>query len=119
MATLGAQNHVRSSFLEFVNTAVSVVLLCLLLGAGWIALSYLKSGLHGHFQKTRAEAAVQDASVAPLEAPAAPVLVYELSGDNSYYHTSGHLASITGRSAISEDAAKKRGLKPCPICMRQ
>ena len=119
MATLGAQSNMRGHFMEFVNTAVSVVLLCLLLGAGWIALSYLKSGLHSHLQKNRAEPAVQELSVVPQEAPAAPVLVYELSGDNLYYHTSGHLPSIKQRSAISEEAAIKRGLKPCPICMRQ
>jgi hypothetical protein len=119
MATLGAQTNIRGHFLQLVNTGVSLVLFTLLLCVGWIALSYLKSRPSIHAQRAAAEPILRNASVAPDETPAAPlpVLVYQVAGDNTYYHTSAHMASKL-RTAISEQAASKRGLKPCPICMR-
>ncbi|HEY6330886.1 MAG TPA: hypothetical protein VI756_16260 [Blastocatellia bacterium] len=120
MATLGAQTSIRGHFLQLVNTGVSLVLFTLLLCVGWIALSYLKSRPSIHTQRSVAEPILRNASVAPDETQAAPlaVLVYQVSGDNTYYHTSAHLVSPKPRTAMSEQAASKRGLKPCPICMR-
>jgi hypothetical protein len=123
LATLGAQTSVRGHFVQLINTGVSLVLFALLLCVGWIALSYLKSRVgarvSSHTQRIQAEPILRNASVAPEETPAAPpVLVYQNSGDNTYYHTSAHLASPKPRTAMSEQTARKRGLKPCPICMR-
>ncbi len=48
----------------------------------------------------------------------APVrLVYSCTGDNEFYHASTHLPSRCQRSALSEEAALRRGLKPCRKCM--
>jgi hypothetical protein len=122
LANLGAQSSERSSFLGSINRAISLVLFGLLLGVGWIALSYLKSGLHDHLQKSPAEQIIQNsnATALPVEVTNATtgVLVYAVLGDSSYYHTSGHLPSLRRRSAMSEEAARKRGLRPCPVCIR-
>jgi hypothetical protein len=44
-------------------------------------------------------------------------LVYSCASDHTNYHTSVHLPANCDRSALSEDAAFQRGLKPCSICM--
>ncbi|HXG64142.1 MAG TPA: hypothetical protein VNO70_03485 [Blastocatellia bacterium] len=53
--------------------------------------------------------------VKPLTAPVR--LVYSCAGDNRHYHTAGHLPARGERSALSEEAALQRGLKPCPLCI--
>jgi hypothetical protein len=51
---------------------------------------------------------------------AAPVkLVYSCAGDREFYHTSTHLPPRAARSAVSEGTALRRGLKPCPVCVRE
>jgi hypothetical protein len=44
-------------------------------------------------------------------------LVYSCDNDRKYYHTSNHLPTRSARVALSEDAAIKRSLKPCPVCI--
>jgi hypothetical protein len=47
----------------------------------------------------------------------APRLVYWCGGDAEYYHTQAHLPKSCSRTAISEEAAARRGLKRCLICL--
>jgi hypothetical protein len=118
LATLGAQTSIRGHFLQLINTGVSLVLFALLLCVGWVALSYLKSRVTTHAQRA-AEPILRTTSLAPDDTPPAPpALVYQVFGDNTYYHNSAHLVSPKARTAMSERTASERGLKPCPICMR-
>jgi len=121
LASLRAESSPRSRVLEFTHRAMSLVLFGLLMGTGWVGLSYLKSEVHGGPPKG-ADRVTRNtpAPATPIEInTAVPSLVYAVPGDAAYYHTSGHLSSLRRRNAMSEDAALKKGLKPCPICMRR
>jgi hypothetical protein len=61
--------------------------------------------------KSETNAAGSKAITAPLR------LVYWCGGDAEYYHTRAHLPSGCGRTALSEEAAARRGLKRCPVCL--
>jgi hypothetical protein len=131
VASLQARSPLRSSHpLFFINKLVSLAAFVVLLGAGWVAVSYLKTDLLNRWpggavdapSKTSAGAAVRLDGAAPAETRrlTTPVrLVYSCSGDNEYYHTSTHLPSRRERTALGEEAALQRGLKPCPVCLNK
>jgi hypothetical protein len=102
-----------------------------LLGAGWIAVCYLKN----EFANRRPGNAEQQSAIVSVSANetatrvgqsdsvevkrlAKPVkLVYACSSDRVFYHASSHLPARCDRSALSEDAAFERGLKACSVCL--
>jgi hypothetical protein len=106
---------------------MSVAVLMTLLSAGWVALSFLRSELgrrsSGTEVKAREELSISASSAEPavegVSAGKTSILVYSASGDGDFYHSSSHLPARSERTALSEDAARTRGLKPCPICLRR
>jgi hypothetical protein len=132
VASLQARSPLRSAHpLFFINKLISLIAFALLLGGGWVAVCYLKAELTdrwrvpGDSQKAPASA-VTGASAASNPAPAgaqaasAPVrLVYSCAGEDQHYHTSTHLPARCERSALGEEAAFQRGLKPCPVCIKR
>ena len=130
MAGIQANSPLRSSHpLILFNKLLSLAAFIVLFAAGWMVLSYLKTGMAGSpsdqqpAQPVTAESAGSAVQVRQSDSPqverlSAPVkLVYSCSGESENYHTSNHLPSACERSALSEDAALTRGLKPCRICM--
>ncbi len=133
MAGLQARSPLRSTHpLLIINKLVSLTAFTVLLVAGWVAVCYLKAEMTGTADNqaaekpsviTTADAATTAVQVKKLEGPevkrlSAPVrLVYSCAGDGEFYHNSTHLPSSCDRSALSEEAAIRRGLKPCKICM--
>jgi hypothetical protein len=132
VASLHARSSLRSAHpLFLINKLISLAAFIVLLGAGWIAVCYLKN----EFANRRSGSADQQMSAASVSANetasrtgqtesvevkrlAKPVkLVYACSSDRDYYHTSSHLPARCDRSALSEDAAFERGLKACSVCM--
>ncbi|HJQ71101.1 MAG TPA: hypothetical protein VKA70_19150 [Blastocatellia bacterium] len=132
MASLQARSSLRSAHpLFLINKLISLAAFIVLLGAGWIAVCYLKN----EFANRRSAGAEQQSTVASVSANdtvsragqteslevkrlAKPVkLVYACSSDRVYYHASSHLPARCDRSAMSEDAAFERGLKACTVCM--
>lgn len=98
--------------------SVSSITFIILLAAGWVGLSYVRtimaqkvdSPMQRDLKVSGAPSAISDSTQ--------QVLVYAASNDTQYYHTAAHLPSHSERSALSEQAARERGLKPCPICQR-
>jgi hypothetical protein len=100
-----------------------------LLGIGWVAVSYIKSQLTAgnQSQDTKALSATEsqektvrlDQNRMPeVKRLSAPVrLVYSCSEDKEHYHLSTHLTTQCERNALSEEAALKRNLKPCSVCI--
>jgi hypothetical protein len=128
VASLQARSPLRSAHpLFLINKLISLAAFIVLLGAGWIAVCYLKN----EFANRRPVSADQQTTAASVSANetaqtesvevkrlAKPVrLVYACSSDRDYYHASSHLPSRCDRSALSEDAAFERGLKACSVCM--
>ncbi len=132
MASLQARSPLRSAHpLFLINKIISLAAFIVLLGAGWIAVCYLKNEVSNR----RSASVDQQPSVASVSANdstgrinqsesvevkrlAKPVkLVYSCASDHAYYHTSAHLPANCDRSALSEDAAFQRGLKACSVCM--
>jgi hypothetical protein len=131
VASLQARSPLRSThLLLLLNKFLSLTAFTLVLCAGWVALSYLRTEW-SHRPKVNAneksaaapaEANMQTRALIPVEARrlSAPVrLVYSCAGDREFYHVSTHLPPRASRSAISEEAALRRGLKPCSICVRE
>jgi len=128
LASLQARSSLRSAHpLFYLNKLVTLTAFIFLLGAGWIAVSYLKNEIvarnrTGSESKTPAPlntAVVRaDAAVAPAtQRLAIPVrLVYSCSADKEQYHLASHLPERSDRIALSEEAALRRGLKRCHIC---
>lgn len=125
MASLHARSPLRSAHpLFFVNKIVSLTAFVILLGAGWVALSYLKKDLFdgwqsGSFQTAAAahSSNAEQSSVSDIKSLApATRLVYSCAADKDYYHASTHLPTRCERTAMSEEAAIVRGLKPCKHC---
>jgi hypothetical protein len=92
-----------------------------------MALSYLKTEMPNRRSDSASAAApaeTTDKAVRLDRAPevkklSTPVkLVYSCDKDRAYYHTSNHIQRCE-RVAMSEEAALKRDLKPCPVCMAQ
>ena len=129
MASLQARSSLRSAHpLLFINKLISLTAFIILLGAGWVAVSYLKNEIitrwHGTTENkapaTLNTSAVQIDTAASTETKAlsTPVrLVYSCSQDQEYYHASTHLPSRCERTALSEEAALRRGLKHCRVCL--
>jgi hypothetical protein len=131
LASLQARSALRSSHpLLFINKLVSLTAFIILLGAGWVAVSYLKKEVISRWQnpvaENKASSAVNASAVRvdnaepALEARplAAPVrLVYSCAEDKELYHASTHLPQRCQRTALSEEAAIRRGLKHCLICL--
>jgi ABC-type nickel/cobalt efflux system permease component RcnA len=129
VASLQARSPLRSAHpLVVLNKLISLIAFIVLLGAGWVVLSYLRTEMSNRSNPsandqaatTQAAVAAQPSSKdsAEVKRLATPVkLVYSCSNDREHYHISTHLPSNSERSALSEEAAVRRGLKPCPICM--
>ena len=126
MASLQARSALRSAHpLFFVNKIVSLTAFIVLLGAGWVVLSYLKNDVFGRWQtggtKTIAAAAqspIPEQTSAPQINSLVPAsrLVYSCASDKDYYHASNHLPDQCERTVLSEEAALNRGLKRCKKC---
>jgi len=127
VASLQARSPLRSARpLLFINKFVSLVAFTVLLGAGWIALSYLKSDVFDRSRVDVSEAATTTKSATlpagkanSLEAkPATAIsrLVYSCSLDKDFYHAATDLPQHCERIALSEEAAIQRGLKRCKKC---
>jgi hypothetical protein len=132
VASLQARSPLRSAHpLFLINKLISLAAFIVFLGAGWIAVCYLKNEVANRrpvstdqqmsaasvSANETASRAGQTASV-EVKRLAKPVkLVYACSSDRDYYHTSSHLPARCDRSALSEDAAFERGLKACSVCM--
>jgi hypothetical protein len=130
VASLQARSPLRSDHpLFFINKLISLAAFLFLLGAGWVALCYLKTEIVSHWN-ARGESASSASKSLPIKVGAAdslqvkqlsaPVrLVYSCARDNEYYHVATHLPGRCERTALSEEAALQRGLKRCRICMSE
>lgn len=128
MASLQARSPLRSAHpLLLLNKVVSLTAFIVLLGVGWVALSYLKSDAFDRWRNGSSDTVsaskgsttpvkvVSSAEVKPFAAPSR--LVYSCAADKDYYHSSTHLpAARCERMAVSEEAAVQRGLKRCKVC---
>lgn len=130
MASLRAQTQPRSVRAPIlINKIVSFITFLMLLGAGWVAISYLKTQITGHGDDAVAGRQTRSAPASPAppyeqnkrskDKAMSSSLVYSAAGETTYYHTSTHLPSRGERSAFGEETARERGLKPCPVCIRQ
>lgn len=128
MASLQARSHLRSAHpLFFINKLLSLAAFLFLLGAGWIALCYLKTEMITRWKGTTENASSTSKNLSVKDEGAdsprvkqlsAPIrLVYSCAGDGEYYHVATHLPARCERTALREDAALQRGLKHCRICM--
>ena len=127
MASLQARSPLRSAHpLFFLNKLVSLTAFTLLLGVGWLVVSFLKSDSFDRLRNGSTETVSASRSVAvpvrdtgspeakPLMTPVR--LVYSCADDRDYYHASTHLAARCERTALSEEAAGQRGMKRCKVC---
>jgi len=125
LASLQARSSLRSAHpLLFINKLISLTAFIILLGAGWVAVNYLKNEVI-----TRWRGATENKAPATLNTSAVQIdtaastetktvrLVYSCSTDQEYYHASTHLPSRCERTALSEEAALRRGLKHCGVCL--
>ena len=125
MASLQARSSLRSAHpLLFINKLISLTAFIILLGAGWVAVNYLKNEVI-----TRWRGATENKAPATLNTSAVQIdtaastetktvrLVYSCSADQEYYHASTHLPPRCERTALSEEAALRRGLKHCGVCL--
>lgn len=125
MASLQARSPLRSAHpLFFINKLLSLSAFLFLLGAGWVALCYLKTEVLSHWNRGAENAPSKNLPVEvgadspQIKQLSAPIrLVYSCAGDDEYYHVSTHLPARCERAALSEEAALQRGLKRCRICM--
>ena len=127
MASLQARSPLRSAHpLFFLNRIVSLTAFIVLLCAGWVALSYLKSDVLDRGRSVLPEnAAASKVAAAPAAEATSPEvkplattarLVYSCVADKDYYHSSTHLPARCERTALGEEAAIARGLKRCKTC---
>lgn len=127
MASLQARSPLRSAHpLFFLNKLVSLTAFTLLLGVGWLVVSFLKSDSFDRLRNGSTETVSASRSVAvpvrdtgspeakPLMTPVR--LVYSCADDRDYYHASTHLPARCERTALSEEAAGQRGMKRCKVC---
>ena len=130
MASLQARSPLRSAhLLLFLNKLVSLIALIALLAAGWMAVSYLRVELANNSRGAPVDASPSappklatvgktEPGAAELRLQHAPVrLVYWCGGVAESYHTASHLPKNCSRTALSEEAALRRGLKRCPVCL--
>lgn len=128
MASLQARSSLRSAHpLFYFNKLVTLTAFIILLGAGWVAVSYLKNEIVTRNRATSESKAPapQSMATARTEAVASPEtkrlanpvrLVYACNADKENYHLAAHLPTRSDRVAFSEEAALRRGLKRCHIC---
>ncbi|HEY7543593.1 MAG TPA: hypothetical protein VID27_01865 [Blastocatellia bacterium] len=125
MASLQARTPLRNTNpLLIINKFLSFTIFFALLVAGWLGLSYLKAEMSDPGKMTDRSIAAppaeaRDKTKSPeVRRLSTPVkLVYSCDKDRRYYHTSNHLPQHCEGVALSEEAALKRSLKPCPVCM--
>jgi hypothetical protein len=128
VASLQARSPLRSAHpLFFINKLVSLTAFLFLLGAGWVAVCYLKTEMvtrwggpteNATLPSKKSPAIVEGANPLEVKQLSAPVrLVYSCAGDNQNYHVATHLPARCERSALSEGAALQRGLKRCHVCL--
>jgi hypothetical protein len=127
VASLQARSPLRSAHpLFFLNKLVSLTAFIVLLGAGWLVVSFLKSDSFDRWRAGSSDSVsaskgatlpVRDTGSAEAKPLMTPVrLVYSCADDKDYYHASTHLPSRCERTALSEEAAGKRGMKRCQVC---
>lgn len=113
---------------SLLNKLFSLLTFLAIFCIGWVALSYLRLELGGLDRPENQAVAIGSALTAPRQAEpvanpapakAEPTLVYSTASDTVNFHTATHVPSNLARTALSEDAARARGLKPCAICMRK
>jgi hypothetical protein len=123
VASLQARNPLRSAHpLIVVNKILSLTAFMVLLGAGWIAVCYLKNEINHYVYGPPHETPSRSAALHVGEAAVTPKtsavpLVYSCVGDKENYHTLAHMPDRCERKALSEQAALQRGLKPCQLCL--
>jgi hypothetical protein len=120
LASLRAKSRLHSGKSESVNKILSLSGFLILMVVGWIALCYVRSSLGSRSNSTTepTEAAAAQLPLQPQEQPLVK-LVYSGPADKIYYHNATHVPGNGGRSALSEEAARRLGLRPCPICIRR
>lgn len=125
MAGLQARSPLRSAHpLFFVNKIVSLTAFIVLLGAGWVAVSYLKNDMFDRWQNSASQnaAAAKGSNVEQAAIPEVKSLmpnarlVYSCAAEKDYYHAATHLPTRCERTVLSEEAAIVRGLKRCKQC---
>lgn len=127
MGSLYARSPLRSAhLLLFLNKLVSLTALMFLLAAGWMAVSYIRAELAGQEHDRPAanelSSSPRPASLEKSEGTGAELkpplrLVYWCGGEAEAYHTQAHLPSNCDRTGLSEEAAARRGLKRCTVCL--
>jgi hypothetical protein len=69
---------------------------------------------------TGAAAGLNEPGRAQVKHLSKPVkLVYSCATDREFYHTATHIPRQCERTALSEEAAFERNLRPCNICMKE
>lgn len=127
MASLHARSPLRSAhLLLFLNKLISLTALVVLLAGGWMAVSYLRAELadqkHGSpatnaLSSSSKPAILEKSEAAGAELKPPPRLVYWCGGEAESYHTEAHQPSNCSRTGLSEEAATRRGLKRCLVCL--
>lgn len=126
MASLQARSPLRSAHPLFFNKLVSLSAFTLLLCLGWVVVSFLKSDTFDRWRSgsvstvaasKSVSGTVREASLTEAKAAVTPTrLVYACVSDKDYFHASTHLPARCERTALSEEAARQRGLKRCKVC---
>ena len=127
MASLEVRSQLRSAHpLFFVSKFVSFIALIVLIVVGWVLVSFLKSDTFDRWRSGSSDTVsasksamslVNESGSPDIKPMLAPVrLVYSCAADKDYYHASAHLPVRCERTAMSEGAAGKKGLKRCRIC---
>jgi hypothetical protein len=127
VASLQARSPLRSAHpLFFFNKLVSLTAFTVLLGVGWLVVSFLKSESFDRLRTGSTESVSASRSAAvPVRDSGSPEakllmtpvrLVYSCADDKDYYHASTHLPARCERTALSEEAAGQRGMKRCKVC---
>jgi ABC-type uncharacterized transport system YnjBCD permease subunit len=128
LASLQARSSLRSAHpLIVVNKLISLTAFMVLLAAGWVAVNYLKNEMLTRWRSSGETAPPAAASAAATQsgeatadakAPRLPIrMVYSCVGDKQFYHNSTHLPAKCDRTAMSEEAARSRGLNRCRLCL--
>lgn len=120
--------------LMFISKFISFSLIAVLLCAGWVGVCYVKRELDNRYttlkptQVSSASPTPSTIGFAKVNAVATPEtttpnkearLVYSCSSDKEHFHTAKHLPLNCARIALSDTAARERGLKPCSTCISE
>jgi hypothetical protein len=122
LPSLRARSRLQPGSSELINKVLSLSAFLVLMVAGWLALCYIRLGLEKRSTSSPAttQADTTQVLIQPQATIQAPVkLVYSAAEDKVYYHNPNHILSKDERTALSEEAARHLGLRPCPICIRQ